>query len=152
MDVSLKNEEHEILRLTKILVPLDGSPSSERGLQRAIYFARICNSTITAICVAQSSPTNVFESVSSIDPLQKQKIQAILDDAQLKAAKSGIDLNYEILLGDPAKEISDYCERWNYELVIIGSRRAGTQNDPDLIGSIANDILTRTNSAIMIVK
>ncbi|MGI0060691.1 MAG: universal stress protein, partial [Nitrosotalea sp.] len=42
--------------IKKILVPLDGSKNSLEGLDKAIFLARRCNSTITTLCVIPSYP------------------------------------------------------------------------------------------------
>ncbi|HET7336946.1 MAG TPA: universal stress protein, partial [Candidatus Nitrosotalea sp.] len=38
-------------KISKILVALDGSERSIRGLKEAIYLARQCGATITGLCV-----------------------------------------------------------------------------------------------------
>ncbi len=42
--------------IKKILVPLDGSKNSFKGLDEAIYLARHFTSSITALCVIPSYP------------------------------------------------------------------------------------------------
>ncbi len=43
-------------RIKKILVPLDGSKNSFRGLDEAIIYARNCQATITGVYVTPLSP------------------------------------------------------------------------------------------------
>lgn len=42
------------IKIKKILASLDGLKNSFKGFDEAIYLARQCNSTITALCVIPS--------------------------------------------------------------------------------------------------
>ena len=46
--------------IKKILVPIDGSKNSMRGLDEAIYLARQCHATITGLYVIPIYPRNFF--------------------------------------------------------------------------------------------
>jgi nucleotide-binding universal stress UspA family protein len=47
-------------KIKKILVPLDGSKNSMRGLDEGIYLARQCQATITGLYVIPIYPRNLF--------------------------------------------------------------------------------------------
>ena len=137
--------------IKKILVPLDGSQNSFRGLDRAIYVARQCRATITGLCVAYAPPKLVFDSIEGINPATRKKIDAFMEDAKTTAAKNGIDFEGKIILGSAERDILDYASKWNFDLIVIGSRGAGS-SDEFYLGSIANHILHRSSIPVLVVK
>ena len=137
--------------IKRILVPLDGSQNSFRGLEKAIYLARQCNATITALCVAYIPPKLVFDNVEGLDSVTKKKIDTFMEKAKIISAKNGIDCASEIVLGDPKKDILDYADRWKFDLIVIGSRGAGSSDD-SFLGSITNHILHKSSIPIVVVK
>ena len=44
-------------KITKILVPLDGSKNSQKGLEMAIRLARQCNAKLTALYAIHATAT-----------------------------------------------------------------------------------------------
>ncbi|MDH3192213.1 MAG: universal stress protein [Nitrosopumilus sp.] len=135
----------------KILVPLDGSQNSLRGLEKAIYFARQCGAKITGICVAYVPPKLAFVSVKGIDSTTRKKIDTFLDKAKTISAKNGVDFEGEVVSGSAEKDILDFANKWNYDLIVIGSRGAGS-TDKSYIGSIANHILHNSSIPVLVVK
>ncbi|MEK6931923.1 MAG: universal stress protein, partial [Thermoproteota archaeon] len=49
--------------IKKILVPMDGSKNSMRGLDEAIYLARQCHATITGLYVIPIYPRNFTDAI-----------------------------------------------------------------------------------------
>ena len=114
--------------IKKILVPIDGSQNSFRGLDKAIYIARQCKATITGLCVAYVPPKLVFDNVEEISSTTRKKIDGFMDKAKTSAAKKGIMFESEVILGSAEKSILEYANRWNYDLIVIGSRGAGSHD------------------------
>lgn len=135
----------------KILVPLDGSQNSFRGLYKAIYFARQCQATLTGLCVAYAPPKLVFDNVEGLDSATRKKIDEFMEKAKTVAAKNGIDFGSEVILGSAEKDILNYANRWNYDLIVIGSRGAGS-SDESYLGSVANHILHKSSIPVLVVK
>ena len=52
--------------IKKILVPLDGSKNSLKGLNEAIYLARQCGATITGLCVIPLYTINLGKLLTSL--------------------------------------------------------------------------------------
>ena len=63
------------IKIKKILVPLDGSANSFRGLDVAIHMARECHATITGLYVTGITKPKISEQIT---PLEKM----LLDNAQ----------------------------------------------------------------------
>lgn len=135
----------------KILVPLDGSRNSFRGLDKAIYFARQCGSTLTGLYVTQKPSRYGFDTVEDLDSFKRKQIDVFLEKAKNMAAKNGVDLRGEIIRGSAKKDILNFANRWNYDLIVIGSSGAGSTKE-SFIGSVANHILHTSKIPVLVVK
>lgn len=135
----------------KILVPLDGSKTSLQGLDKAIYFARQCNAEIRGLCIAYVPPRLAFEAVQDDDSATRKKIDTYLADAKTLSAKHGIDFEGKVDHGQPGPKIIEYSNYWNCDLIVIGSRGAGS-SDESFIGSVANYVIQKTTIPTIIVK
>jgi len=138
-------------QVKKILVPIDGSETSFRGLEKAIYFARQCHAEITGLCVAYVPPRIAFESVENIGSATRKKIDKFLEKAKTISAKNGINFRGEVDHGKSGPKILEYANKWNFDLIVIGSRGAGSK-DESFIGSVANHIIQKTRIPTVIVK
>ena len=67
------------------------------------------------------------------------------------AAKKGVDLRGEIIRGSTKKDILNFANRWDYDLIIIGSSGAGSTKE-SFIGSVANHILHTSKIPVLVVK
>ena len=135
----------------KILVPLDGSQNSFRGLEKAIYFAVKCKATITGLCVAYVSPKFGFETVENIDSATRKTIDEFMGKSKNIAAENGVDFQSKVIHGKPEKDILEYANKWNFDLIVMGSRGAGSTPE-SFLGSIANHVLQNTRIPIIIIK
>jgi len=135
----------------KILVPLDGSQNSFRGLDKAIYFARQCGAILTGLYVSQKPSRYGFDTVEDLDSFRRKQIDTFLEKAKDTAGKNGVDLNMEIIHGSAKKNILDFANRWNYDLIVIGSKGAGSTEE-SFIGSVANHILHTSKIPVLVVK
>ena len=135
----------------KILVPLDGSQNSFRGLDKAIYFARQCGATLTGLYVSQKPSRYGFDNIEDLDSSKRKQIDAFLEKAKDTAGKNGVDLDMEIIHGSTKKDILDFANRWNYHLIVIGSKGAGS-SDESYLGSVANHILHTSKIPVLVVK
>jgi len=135
----------------KILVPLDGSQNSFRGLEKAIYFARQCGATLTGLYVSQKPSRYGFDTIEDLDSSKRKQIDAFLEKAKNTSAKKGVDLNSKIIHGSTKKDILNFANRWNYHLIVIGSKGAGSSNE-SYLGSVANHILHTSKIPVLVVK
>ena len=82
---------------------------------------------------------------------ERQNARAILDAVALRFCGAGFDLKHEILLGFPAREITEYARRWNADLVMVGSY-GDNAIARFLLGSVAQGVLRSTPCSIEIVR
>ena len=95
------------LKIKKILVPLDGSSNSFRGLDVAIHLARQCHATITGLYVVGIAKPRTDEPITSPESFFLEYAQKIMKKAKLKAAQKGILFFDRVSYGDDEKRIVD---------------------------------------------
>ncbi len=90
-------------KIKRILVPLDGSSNSFRGLDVAIHMARQCHATITGLYVVGIVKPRTNEPISSPEKIFLEHAQKIMKKAKLKAAQKGILFFDRVSYGDEKK-------------------------------------------------
>lgn len=139
------------VKIKKILVPLDGSPNSFRGLDVAIHMARQCQATITGLYVAGITRPKTNEPITSLEKILLDHAQKIMKKGKLKAAQQGILFFDRVSYGDDGKRIVDVAERKTFDLIVIGSRGMGAAKEI-FLGSTSNYVLHKSKKPVLIVK
>jgi nucleotide-binding universal stress UspA family protein len=135
----------------KILVPLDGSKNSFRGLDTAIYLARQAGTTLTGIFVLPRTPEKAFRRLLNSDKVALKIADKVMERAKKRAAQNGIVFNKKIDFGDPAYMIVKFAKARNYDIIVIGAR--GQSGIKDIfLGSTSNYVLHKSTAPVIIVK
>ena len=137
--------------IKKILVPLDGSANSFRGLDVAIHMARECHATITGIYVVGIVKPKTNDPITPLEKILLDNAKKIMNKAKLRAAKNGILFFDMVSYGDEDKRIVDVAERKNFDLIVIGSRGRGSAKEI-FLGSTSNYVLHKSKKPVLIVK
>ena len=143
-----------VRKIKKILVPLDGSKNSLRGLDEAISLARQCHATITAIYAKHYPPAFVLHPTGFIGIDFKKLGKKILDPAKTRAAKHGVLLISKIIgSGDPRYDIVQFAHsrKNKFDLIVIGARGRGIAKDL-FFGSVSNYIVHKSKIPVLVVK
>lgn len=139
-------------RFKKILVPLDGSPNSIRGLNEAISLARLSSSQITGIHVLPIYPKNLVGTFHTYIAYKSKLAKEFLEKAKISSARHGIKFSQKILFGnDITKIITNYSKLSKSDVIILGSRGKGNPQ-AGFMGSVSNGILYSSKLPVMIVK
>ena len=141
------------IKTKKILVPLDGSKNSIRGLDMAIHLARQSQGVIVALSIKSVPGIYAIHPLGFLDFNTSKEMKKTLDDAKLRAAKKGIKLISKSLSGDPGYDIARYVnnKRNGIDLVVIGAR--GRSSAKELfLGSVSNYVLHKSKKPVLVVK
>ena len=141
-------------KIKNILVPLDGSKNSIRGLDEAILLARECHATITAVYAKHYPTAFVLHPLGFLDINFKKEGKKIFDAAKTRAAKKGILLKHKIIAGsDPGYDIVRYSNRNKpkFDIVVIGARGRGMAKEV-FFGSVSKYIVHKAKAPVTIVK
>lgn len=139
-------------KITKILVPLDGSKNSFRGLEMAINLARQCNATITGVYSLQSQPRSEFKGVGSIRESHNKEVKKFMDKAKTLSAQNGIVFNEKIMKGETGYNIIKLAQGKNkFSMIVIGSRGRSSTKEM-FFGSVSNYVVHTAKIPVLIVK
>jgi nucleotide-binding universal stress UspA family protein len=139
------------IQIKKILVPLDGSSNSFRGLDFAIHMARECQATITGLYVAGIVKPRTNDPITPLEKILLDNAQKIMKKAKLKSAQKEILFFDRVTYGDDGKRIVEVAEKQNFDLIVIGSRGMGAAKEI-FLGSTSNYVLHKSKKPVLIVK
>jgi len=141
------------VKTKKILVPLDGSKNSIRGLDMAIHIARQSHGTITALTVKSVPGIYLIHPIGFLDFNSMTEVKKILNAAKVRAAKKGIQLTEKAKAGDPGYDIARLANNKNngIDLVVIGARGRSSAKEI-FLGSVSNYVLHKSKKPVLIVK
>ena len=139
-------------KISKILVPLDGSKNSIRGLETAITLARSCGATITGIYSIYAPPHSEFRGVGSVGKSLNVQVKKFMEEAKVLAAKNGIVFNGKISRGEIGYNIIKFAHgKNNFDMIVIGSRGRSSTKEM-FFGSISNYVIHTSKIPVVIVK
>ena len=142
-----------VIKTKKILVPLDGSKNSIRGLDMAIHPARQSHGVVVGLSVKSVPGIYAIHPLGFLDFNNSKEMKKTLDDAKLRAAKKGIKLIPKSFSGDPGYDIARFVnnKRNGIDLVVIGAR--GRSSAKELfLGSVSNYVLHKSKKPVLVVK
>jgi len=137
--------------IKKILVPLDGSKNSLRGLDEAIYLARQCHATITGLYVIPISKPITDSQISYLEKYLLKNATKFMSKAKIRSAQNGILFDSDIIYGKEGPKIIHYANNKSYDIIVIGSRGMGSIKEV-FFGSTSNYVLHKSKIPILIVK
>ena len=138
-------------KIKKILVPLDGSKNSIRGLDMAIGLARQCNATIIGLHVIYAPSHSEFGFKGELDKGANEIIRQFMESAKNKAAQNGILLKDKTVFGDIGYQIVSFAKKNNIDLIVIGSRGRGVIKEM-IFGRILHYVIHTTKIPVLLIK
>ncbi len=138
--------------IKKILVPLDGSKNSKRGLEVAITLAKQCDAALTGMYSISAPSPSGFEGVGSRDKRMDDEIEKILNEAVSTAANGGVKLEIIKMHGDIGYNIIKLAhEQDKFDMIVIGSRGQSATKSL-FFGSVSNYVIHSSKIPVVIVK
>ena len=139
-------------KISKILVPLDGSKNSVRGLETAITLARNCKATITGFYSIYAPPHSEFKGVGSVEKALNREVKKFMKEAKALAVENGIVFTDKIVRGEIGYNIIKASHgRSKFDMIVMGSR--GRSNTKEIFfGSVSNDSIHTSKISVVIVK
>ena len=139
-------------KISKILVPLDGSKNSFRGPEMAITLARQCEATITGAYSIYALPHSEFKGVGSVEQSLNKQVKKIMEEAKLVAAQNGILFKEKLMRGDIGYNIIKLAHgKNNFDMIVIGSRGRSSAKEM-FFGSVSNYVIHTSKISVVVVK
>ncbi|MDE1832227.1 MAG: universal stress protein [Thaumarchaeota archaeon] len=137
-------------QVRKILVPMDGSKNSFRGLDTAIYLARQCGATLTGLFVMPIYPQS-FMPITYDKKYLTKAAKEFMDNAKKRSAQNGIVFVGKTTIGKESSEIIDCAARNKFDIIVIGARGIGSVKEA-FLGSVSHAVVHKSKIPVLVVK
>ncbi|MPW20522.1 universal stress protein [Paraburkholderia sp. CNPSo 3157] len=138
--------------MQNVLVGYDGSPSARHAVTFAVDLAKRFDARLHVLVVARAPDWGAIElERKEMIDYELRHANEVLDDIKAKLASSGEQAEFDLVVGQPAKEIVLYTEQHGIDHLVVG-HRGHTPFDRWLIGSVARQVLAYAPCAVTIVR
>ena len=143
-------------KITRILVPVDGSPSSDKALDTAILLAMASGAALDLLYVSyfDSGTDDVVEKISrlpdSVAGSSSKAAEAILRHAR-EHIPAGIEVGLHRETGTPARKIVDFAAKNGNEMTVVGGRGLGIVAG-FLLGSVSQEVMELAGNTVVVVR
>jgi len=139
-------------KIQKILVPLDGSNNSYRGLNHAINLAKQTKMKIIGLYVM---PIQLISTVRRPVAIKNEMLKIgknIMKKSIQRAKQNNILFEERILSGVPGTDIVTFAgnKKNNVSLIIIGASSKGVSKEK-YFGSVSNYVLNKSKISVLVV-
>jgi nucleotide-binding universal stress UspA family protein len=142
----------------RILVPVDGSATSNRGLQEAVRLSKALGSELRLVHIVDDSALALNpETGIAAAPLVADFAEGgkeILEEARTLARTEGLDAQtvlHENFTGRVADLIVDEARKWPASLIVMGTHgRRGVRHV--VLGSDAQAVVQRSEVPVLLVR
>ncbi|NLP64635.1 universal stress protein [Paraburkholderia sacchari] len=135
-----------------ILAGYDGSASAQGAVRFAKNLAEKEGARLHILTVAPLPDWGklAYERPELIET-EKRHCQDLITELKSEFGSSGITVQYETVVGHPAKELVLYAERHGIDHVVVG-HRGHTVFDRWLLGSVARQVIAYAPCSVTIVR
>ena len=133
-----------------IVVGYDESEPAKNALTRAADLALAFDSTVVVTSVAPVLAGS--REMGGVDPVDPPAAHADeLDNAKKYLAGRGLEGRFELAVGDPATAIVDLADRWEADLIVVGTRQPSLVSN--VLGlSVSGAVKRKAHCDVLIVQ
>jgi len=137
---------------TSIVVGIDGSPTAEMALDRAIDLARTYGARLHVVSAYEPLPARVTGGAPSGEDFQAPsdfKADAVLQRALDRSGTKDLDVEEHAPKGSAADALIAVAQETGADLIVIGS--VGMRGPKRIFGSVPNSVSHRSPCDVLIV-
>ncbi len=135
----------------QILIPLDNSAADETILKHIRPLAKLMQSKIILVHVADGYVARFQEQLNLQDSEEIKKDRIYLESRKNELTQNGFSVTAYLVAGEPSKLILDIAQKESCDLIAMSTH--GHRFVKDLIlGSVAEDIRHRTSIPILMLR
>ncbi len=164
-DLDKVEKDKSFVDVKKILLPLKLSSSSIDLCKYAMQLAIKTNAEIKMLYVYEDPTFNEPEKhTASWEKFVKMELQEAFNKAQLKLVNFSKDIktqipeeilnkvkfHYRMLKGTPSNVISDACQRYQPDLIIMGTK-GGRKDSGEFLGKTLDKVMENVNAPVLAV-
>lgn len=147
----------------KFLIATDGSTASDRALEHAASLLDTDRDAVTLVHVVDPEVYAETASEPASDvPDARDKIVAsvrdaedrgerVLDEVREDAAELGLDVDADLLYGNPATEVASYAAEVDADGVFVGTT-GKSERAERVLGSVAKNLVERADCPVTVVR
>lgn len=137
--------------MARILIPIDGSPSSLHALAHAVARRKRGERFEAVIAYVQPKVTpDRYASRALISHGQKDEFELLMSNRQIRDASRVLKAEVKNLSGDPAHEIVALAKRAHCSEIVMGTRGLGAVRS-FILGSVANKVIHLSSLPVTLV-
>ncbi len=133
----------------KIIVPIDFSENSIKALEFALSLAAKKNAKITLVHVIEVVYDFASQAAVAVDSLFTDG-EKLLNTIQNKYSVSGVEIDYQIVEGNPAISLARIAEEQKATLIVMGTQGASGIKKA-LIGTTTVSLIREANCPVLVV-
>ncbi len=144
--------------ISKILVPSDGSKTSQKAAEYAVDLAKQLKASIIALSVidkrfiTQTMPETARRTIEPIEDYLREAAEGYAGAIKKLCDKSGVASKIFIKTGHPVEEIVKQAKRSKANLIVMGSRGRSALS-ATILGSVSYGVAHKNSSIpILIVR
>lgn len=139
------------LKVSNILVAVDGSENSMKATDYAINLALALHGRIIALHVVPPNGKYPANKILTRETQERQGEYDFLDNLGQKAIRANVKLEIDVVTSDSVvSEITNYAEKKSIDIIVIGIR--STSEFRFMLGSTASGVVTNSPCPVLVVK
>ena len=141
------------MNLKKILVPLDGSNNSFRGLDHAIGLAKLSGASIVGAHVSYVPGNLAYPRQGFINQTLLKDAKRYLNTAKKRCTDNNVTFTSKILAGTPSHGIVKFGQevRNGINMIVMGTRGLSSAKE-SFLGSVSNHVVHKSKIPVLLVK
>jgi nucleotide-binding universal stress UspA family protein len=135
----------------RILLPTDGSVSTDKAVEQALTLADVSDASLHALSVVDQTivPPDVRSDIL-YDELETECANAVAE-VERAATEADIDVETSVQRGTPHRVILDYVDEHDIDCIVMGTHgRRGL--DRYLLGSVTEKVVRLSNVPVLTVR
>lgn len=139
-----------------VLIPIDGSPSSERAVEHVIASTAWLKERPQVFLLnvqwkLASGNVKLFIGQETINDYYREQGMAALAGARAKLDAAGIPYTFHISIGAPPEAIVQYAQEQHIDQITMGAHGQDTLSTL-LLGSVVSKVLHLADMPVLLVK
>lgn len=128
----------------------DGSNAARAAVEFAVEIARGTGAWATLACVRREPPPGA-EPADRRSALRSElsRARGAIEEAATRASAAGVEVESEILSGDPVEKLADLAEARSVDLIVVGTSRGRREGE---LGGVAGRLVARAACPVLVVK
>ncbi len=137
---------------SEILFPTDGGPASQTALDHAIDHAERYDARLHTLYVVDTTAyASLDAGAETVLSALRQEGETALQAVAERAEDADVSVVSEIISGSPHKQLTDYAESNDIDLIVMGTH-GRTGLDRYLLGSVTERVVRTADMPVLTVR